>query len=217
MLADKNKNKQATTQDKILQAARKSFINTGFAGTSINDIAKLAKTSKSLIYHHFGSKDGLWKQVKMNILQASTAPDILKQAPLDSLESFLSYVMRIRFQFYRDNPDLIKLMMWQCIEDGNKEFSLGPRRGSRIASAWTDVIRDFQNRGHIDASQDPHDILFYIMSATTSPFLMKYDGFLGGDSAAAQERYITMLVKSLAEGLKSTAARPESPKLSVVA
>jgi AcrR family transcriptional regulator len=53
-----------TTRKKILDAARKLFVKNGFAGTSISDIAGLAKINQSLIYHHFRDKQELWKGLK---------------------------------------------------------------------------------------------------------------------------------------------------------
>src|SRR5690242_1636043 len=41
------------TKTVILNAALTVFIQKGFAGASISDIAKLAKINQSLIYHHF--------------------------------------------------------------------------------------------------------------------------------------------------------------------
>ena len=41
----------------IIKMAKKSFIEKGFAETSMDEISRLAKVSKGGLYHHFSSKD----------------------------------------------------------------------------------------------------------------------------------------------------------------
>lgn len=47
----------------ILQAAAESFEQRGFAGTSIDDVARMLGCTKGRIYHHFGSKADLFAAV----------------------------------------------------------------------------------------------------------------------------------------------------------
>ncbi len=44
---------------KILTAAREAFADTGWAGTTIRGVARAADVDPALVYHYFGSKDGL--------------------------------------------------------------------------------------------------------------------------------------------------------------
>ncbi len=43
----------------ILTAAREAFAETGWAGTTIRAVARAADVDPALVYHYFGSKDGL--------------------------------------------------------------------------------------------------------------------------------------------------------------
>jgi AcrR family transcriptional regulator len=49
------------TKNKILSAALSEFASTGFDGVSTRAIAKKAEVNHTLISHHFGSKEALWK------------------------------------------------------------------------------------------------------------------------------------------------------------
>lgn len=51
---------------RIVAAAREEFAEHGFAGTAIRSVARAADVDPALIYHYFGSKEGL--------LDAATAP-----------------------------------------------------------------------------------------------------------------------------------------------
>ncbi|MES1931310.1 TetR family transcriptional regulator [Salinisphaera shabanensis T35B1] len=53
----------AEKRDAILDAALECFLERGFAGTSLNRIAKAADVSTATLYRHFPSKDELFAQI----------------------------------------------------------------------------------------------------------------------------------------------------------
>ncbi|MCP4304365.1 MAG: helix-turn-helix transcriptional regulator [bacterium] len=52
------------TKDDLLERAAQLFEENGYKGTSIRDIARATDTSISNIYHYFGNKEGLWKEIQ---------------------------------------------------------------------------------------------------------------------------------------------------------
>ena len=56
----------------ILAAAEELFAKQGFAAVSIREIALAAGVSKANVFHHFGTKDQLYKEVIQKIIRAST-------------------------------------------------------------------------------------------------------------------------------------------------
>ncbi|MBC7437718.1 MAG: TetR/AcrR family transcriptional regulator [Bdellovibrionales bacterium] len=55
--------KAATTRKRLVDAATELFIQKGFRGVSIREIAERADTNSALISYYFGDKEGLFKQV----------------------------------------------------------------------------------------------------------------------------------------------------------
>ncbi len=55
--------KQKTKADRTLEAARRLFFEKGFVATSNREVAQAARTSKTAIYDHFGSMEGLLEAV----------------------------------------------------------------------------------------------------------------------------------------------------------
>lgn len=53
----------AATRERIVSAAAELMYERGVAGTSIDDILAATGTSKSQLYHYFGDKDGLVREV----------------------------------------------------------------------------------------------------------------------------------------------------------
>lgn len=57
-------------RDAIVEAAARLYARRGFQGASIADLAKACRTSKSLIYHYFPSKDDILYEVMADHLDA---------------------------------------------------------------------------------------------------------------------------------------------------
>src|SRR5437016_13458840 len=51
------------TQERILKAAFKEFAGKGFAGARVDSIARRAGINKRMLYHYFGDKEALFREV----------------------------------------------------------------------------------------------------------------------------------------------------------
>lgn len=51
------------TVTRLVEVARKVFTEQGYANASTEDIVRLAGVTRGALYHHFGSKEGLFKAV----------------------------------------------------------------------------------------------------------------------------------------------------------
>ncbi len=55
------------TRAALVASARRRFASDGFAATSVDDIAADARVTKGAIYHHFASKEELFRSVYLDI------------------------------------------------------------------------------------------------------------------------------------------------------
>jgi AcrR family transcriptional regulator len=100
---------ERTRQD-ILAAAREEFAERGLTGARMDAIAERTKTVKHMIYHYFGSKEGLY----LAVLEAAYA-DIrhfetelqLEQCP--AVEA-LCRLVEFTFDYDEAHPDFIRLV-----------------------------------------------------------------------------------------------------------
>jgi len=68
------------TRERILAAALKEFSTKGFAGARVDRIARRARINKRMLYHYFGHKDDLFREILRRKLEervawAAAAPD----------------------------------------------------------------------------------------------------------------------------------------------
>lgn len=146
----------ASSRNTILEAAERLFLDRGYAGTSMSEIAKASGVTKSLIHHHFGTKDALWQAVKRTCFAAYHAKqtELLAGEPLTPETARAS--MRIYFEFLRDHPQVLRMMWWMLL-DGDEEHS------NELVAELGDIgvaqVRQLQDQGLMRADVQPESIL----------------------------------------------------------
>jgi TetR/AcrR family transcriptional regulator len=141
-------------RESILRAAESVFVERGFSGASISEIAHQAGVAKSLIYHHFDSKQQLWYEVvrehnrRSGLLERFY--DTLASRDMESLEELTRGESGF-FYFLRDHPELVRMMAWLNLEGGLDMDFPDPEARGRII----DRIRELQERGSIRSDLDP--------------------------------------------------------------
>lgn len=56
------------TRQSLLTAATRVFVEKGFSGARVDEIARRAKANKAMIYYHFGNKQALYQAVLLRLM-----------------------------------------------------------------------------------------------------------------------------------------------------
>lgn len=98
------------TKARILEAAKKEFAKNGLGGARVDIIADKARANKRMIYHYFGSKEGLFQIVlEAAYVDIRTAEQKLDLDHLDP-KSALERLVRFTWEYYLRNPEFITLV-----------------------------------------------------------------------------------------------------------
>ncbi len=62
--------RRATSRQRLLTAAAAEFAARGFAGASVDRIARVARVNKAMIYYHFASKAALYREILRDMFEA---------------------------------------------------------------------------------------------------------------------------------------------------
>jgi TetR/AcrR family transcriptional regulator len=191
------------TRIAILDAAEDAFLEKGFAETSTAQIARRAGVTKSLIHHHFGSKEALWNEVKTRRFTGYSEQQMTmlrEQAPTAEL---LRESMKMYFRYLRSNPQLVRVMAWMFIEGNQSEDCADLDR--ELTLAGIDKIRQAQERGELRADLNPGFILFTFIGIAQHWYqdkgLMLDKIGLSADSDAVDEAYLQDAVRIFFEGV----------------
>jgi TetR/AcrR family transcriptional regulator len=143
------------TRARILEAALSLFVEHGVAAVSMRQIAEASGVTKSLIHHHFGSKEALWNATKEQAfaLYADEQRAELEAASPPSAELLSNSVMRY-FRFLQERPEVVRMLAWTHLEedhacsDADAELvRLGAERVRQAQEAG--LLRDDINPTHV--------------------------------------------------------------------
>jgi TetR/AcrR family transcriptional regulator len=202
MMSARTRDPEAT-REAILDAAEEAFLTKGFAETSTASIARKAGVTKSLIHHHFGSKEALWDEVKVRrfSIYSEQQMDMLRdQEPSAEL---LRESMKMYFRFLREHPELVRLMAWMFLEQSDDEECADLDR--ELTLAGIEKIKQSQERGDLRDDLNPGFILFTFIGIAQhwyqdKRWMLDKIG-LSADSEAIDEAYLEDAVKIFFEGV----------------
>ena len=185
-----------TTKDTILEAALTIFIEKGFAGAAISQIAKTAKVNQSLIYHHFKSKEDLWVCVKKYCVDDATKN--FQNIRHDTLENFVHDLVEVRFSVYAKDG-MRMLVHWQALEPDTSQF-YGQRLTPHPLFDISDHIKELQESKLVRADQDYQVLSGVIFSLASYAFFDFSNAF--NLSKKQREDYKRLVCEILIQTLK---------------
>lgn len=190
------------TRDRILAAALAEFSSEGFAGARVARIARRAKINKRMLYHYFGNKEDLFREIFDRKLQERAG--WITQAPAE-LGASLAYW----FQMACEDSDWIRLIQWEALAAGEGAVIREAERRASIDRTLED-LRARQRRGLVPGDLDVGHLLLTILGLLTYPLAFpQVTRMVTGTSAAdpAFRRRHTEFLRRFADALVTR--RPE--------
>ncbi len=149
-------NKKTLDKKRIIyHAAVRTIARNGFYNTRIADIVKEANIAHGLFYHYFESKDAIliriFKRSWQNLLTAMEKKFQESDDPIRKLE----HVVDIIIHFYRQDPDLLKVLVMDVPRLPTFYEEDCQRLFNRFFTVMADVISEGVERGVIRSDVDP--------------------------------------------------------------
>ncbi len=191
----KKKRDAEATKARILQAAKKEFAKHGLGGARVDEIAERANANKRMLYHYFGSKEGLFQTVLeaayLDIRSAERKLNLEALSPSDALES----LVRFTWKYYLKNPEFITLVNSENLHRARHIKSLPslPETTRGLVEMVQDILKRGEECGEfrpgIDATQLNITIAaigyYYLTNRFTGSYLFQRDMM---DEQALNER-----------------------------
>ena len=194
----KVRNSEKTRKD-ILAAAEIEFSDKGLHGARVDQIASRANINKRMIYEYYGSKEGLYKSVFIEVYGriGKLEVDLLTEdLPADEV---IRNILSFYFEYLHNNPAYVNLLLWENLNQGKyiEDVDLTALRHDAF-----DKLRDVINKGKLDGifrkEIDVEQTIFSMITYTFSYFSNRYTmsrltGFNLGDETIEKQRleYVT--------------------------
>jgi TetR/AcrR family transcriptional regulator len=149
------------TRERILVAARREFSARGLAGARVDRIARRARINKRMLYHYFGNKDDLFREIMRRKLDERVA--WATAAPDDPGET-LSYWFRLACE----DMDWVRLIEWEALAVGDGPL-LSEAERRRAFDSGVAKLRAVQSKGLLPRRLDPRHLLLSMIALTTFP------------------------------------------------
>src|SRR6266850_7058753 len=127
------------TRERILAAALREFAAKGFAGARVDVIARRARINKRMLYHYFGDKEGLFREVLRRKIAERSA--WLANAPEEPVERLPFW-----FQLACRDREWVQLLEWEALQWGEKKVIDEERRQESVGKA-VERVRQQQAKG----------------------------------------------------------------------
>lgn len=185
------------TRTRILEAGFDLFVEKGFAGVSMRELALRSGVTKSLIHHHFGTKEGLWDAVK----EAAFAryyegqKDELLAADAPDAGLLRNGVIRY-FRFLKDNPRVVRLFTWMHLERDTTCNEMD----SELVALGADRVKRAQQRGLLRDDINPTHVVTTFINACSQWFQTRYQ-HCNWQGMGSDAEYLDDFLKIFMDGL----------------
>jgi TetR/AcrR family transcriptional regulator len=157
------------TKKTVLKAALIMFAREGFYNAKLREIADLAGTTHSLIRHHFGSKDDLWKAVVdygLNLHEKSLLKILRSRKSADDVDIFKDFIASYVSTIAK-NPQLSKILLHDNSRS-SPHLDYLMERQKRLHSIIEPVFKNAQKAGYFKGFT--HDsFLVYVRALVETP------------------------------------------------
>ena len=179
-----------STREAILLEARRCFADSGYEGTSLNDIAAGVGIRRSSVLHHFVSKEAVYQAVFERALVdwGQRINKAVDDAPMDAEEEGWTQVDRVltaAVRWFADNPDFVRLVRHESLAAGSH---LGFDLGEAIRPYFQRAVNHFEREmgeGRL-RKHDPEQLIISGYGAVLNYFsdIHFLRGLLGRDPMA---------------------------------
>jgi AcrR family transcriptional regulator len=149
------------TRERILAAALQEFAANGFAGARVDAIARRAAINKRMLYHYFGNKEHLFREVlRRKITERQASAEGLSGDPAESLPFW--------FKLSCQDADWVRLLEWEALQEADNQLIDGNSRRA-LATRSLGRIRQQQALGFLSGEFEPRHLLLAMRSLTMFP------------------------------------------------
>jgi TetR/AcrR family transcriptional regulator len=213
--APAGRQRRRASRELLLAAAREVFARRGLEGARVDDIAMRAGVNKQLVYHHFGNKDDLYREVLRLVYDEIRARERALDLGRLEPEAAMRRLIKFSFDYLAETRDFVALLTDENIHGGRHVADIVGLQDlhSPLIAVIGEVLGRGREAGVFRGGLDPQQVyisiaglaFFYFQNIHTLSAIFGRN-FDTAEAIATRRAHVVDLVM---HGLRRTAPRPE--------
>jgi TetR/AcrR family transcriptional regulator len=201
------------TRARLLAAGIRLFSQRGFDGVSVDEIVLEAGANKRMVYHYFGSKEAIYREVLREVFERLTNIELAMVDREEGVEEALESLVRAYFAFLAANPEFVQLLLWENLGKGRHLMAAGDALSKApILDVLHRVLRRGVREGQIGPGFDCKHLLINLIGLCLIYFSNRYtlSQSVGLDLRSPQvlQEGVNQVLRLVKHGIIDTAAAP---------
>lgn len=196
------------TRGNLLRAGVELFSKRGYDGVAVDAIVARAGCNKRMLYHYYGSKDGLYIEVLRDVFGRLEDREIVVLETELPTEAAIRNILDSYFRLLNDHPEFVNLLLWENLNGGRfLDAHPGLLSKSPVVRRLDQVLTRARKRGEITRAIDAKQLLVLLYGACFIHFsnrhTLRHTIGLGEDREAVLQAALTLAQDVITRGLLS--------------
>ena len=139
------------------------FAERGYSGVAVDEIVEGAGVNKRMVYHYFGSKEGIYGEVLRTVFkELETIEEALfsRDEAVEDPEAAMRETVFAYFSFLQRTPAFVRLLLWENLNEGRHLKRLErPVTKSHMLAHLTRLLKAGEQAGHFRKGLEPRGVL----------------------------------------------------------
>mgnify|MGYP006305891105 CR=1 FL=1 len=151
------------------------FAEHGPDATTVDEVCDKAGLNKRMIYHYYGNKAGLYREVLRYVYETFLSLEVELAAMLLTPEKLLEAVVSKYIDFLHEHPVFVRLLSYENLNRGRvaRELKLAGGK-SKILTALRLLVEKGQSEGRFRSNIDLDELLISIFGLCFFSFSNQY-------------------------------------------
>lgn len=162
-------------RQRLFRTAIRLFSEKGYDGVSVDEIVVVARINKRMVYHYFGNKESLYREVLREVYGRLTGVELATIDLKKPVEESLEALVRVYFAFLADNPEFVQLILRENLARGRHlSEALGEISKAPILRVLRQVIQKGIRQKEIHRGFSPEHLLINLIGLCLIYFSNRY-------------------------------------------
>ncbi len=158
------------TEEQIFEAASRVFLNHGYAGARMQQIADEAKINKSMLHYYFRSKEKLFRAVfQKQMLRFFPSIFEVLSSPI-GLDKKIPKLIDAYYEFLQENPVVVQFIIQEMNNHPEELQRFIQAQDIHPPQSFADQIKEEISKGNMK-NVDPRQVLISIIGLILFPFI----------------------------------------------